>query len=431
MDTKLQNERQRLNRQELASGVNLTCVRTDAFKTAAFSAAFVLPLGAENAPFALLPYLLYRGTQDCPNLTVLGETLDSLYGARVEPFVRKVGESLSIGFVAAGVDAGSVAADEDPTGKIAQLLCDLMCRPCLENGRFRAAETESERQNLIDRIRSLRNNPRTYAVRRTQELMCKDEPFGACEYGSVEGVQALTPDLIWAAYEEVLHHARVELFYCGSADPAAVAAAFADGLTLPESGDRYQTEVDVCRINCKPRTVVEDYPATQGKLTLGLRTGLTGMDEAYPALMLYTAVLGGYTGSRLFVNVREKLSLCYYASATLDKVKGLMMIASGIENDKYDQALGEIVRQMEDLHAGGLTRDELEQARRTLISQIRSLGDSPLSLENYWHRQAVAGFTMTPEELIERLERVERGQVMAVGRQVALDLICFMKGVGV
>ena len=202
-------------------------------------------------------------------------------------------------------------------------------------------------------------------------------------------------------------------------------------MTLPASSDRYQTEVDVCRINCKPRTIVEDYPANQGKLTLGLRTGLAGMDEAYPALMLYAAVLGGYTGSRLFVNVREKLSLCYYASATLDKVKGLMMIVSGIENDKYDQALGEILRQMEDLHAGGLTRDELEQARRTLISQIRSLGDSPLSLENYWHRQAVAGFTMTPEELIERLERVERGQVMAVGRQVALDLICFMKGVGV
>lgn len=429
MDKK--HENQRLSRHELAEGVRLTCVSTDAFKTAAFSAAFVLPLGAENAPFALLPYLLYRGTEHCPNLTVLGETLDGLYGARVEPFVRKVGESLSIGFVAAGVDAGSVPAEEDPTGQIAHLLCDLMCRPCLENGRFRAAETESEQHNLIDRIRSLKNNPRTYAVRRTQEIMCKDEPFGACEYGSVEGVQALTPDLIWAAYQEVLQHARVELFYCGSADPAAVAAAFADGLTLPASSERYQTEVDVCRINCKPRTIVEDYPANQGKLTLGLRTGLTGMDEAYPALMLYAAVLGGYTGSRLFVNVREKLSLCYYASATLDKVKGLMMIASGIENDKYDQALGEILHQMEDLHAGGLTRDELEQARRTLISQIRSLGDSPLSLENYWHRQAVAGFTMTPEELIERLERVERGQVMAVGRQVALDLICFMKGVGV
>lgn len=429
MDKK--HENQRLSQHELAEGVRLTCVSTDAFKTAAFSAAFVLPLGAENAPFALLPYLLYRGTEHCPNLTMLGETLDGLYGARVEPFVRKVGESLSIGFVAAGVDAGSVPAEEDPTGQIAHLLCDLMCRPWLENGRFRAAETESERQNLIDRIRALKNNPRTYAVRRTQEIMCKDEPFGACEYGSVEGVQALTPDLIWAAYQEVLQHARVELFYCGSADPVVVAAAFADGLTLLASSDRYQTEVDVCRINCKPRTIVEDYPANQGKLTLGLRTGLAGMDEAYPALMLYAAVLGGYTGSRLFVNVREKLSLCYYASATLDKVKGLMMIVSGIENDKYDQALGEILRQMEDLHAGGLTRDELEQARRTLISQIRSLGDSPLSLENYWHRQAVAGFTMTPEELIERLERVERGQVMAVGRQVALDLICFMKGVGV
>lgn len=431
MNKNLPNEGQTLSRHHLADGVRLTCVTTKAFKTAAFSAAFVLPLGAENAPFAVLPFVLYRGTQDCPNLTALGQTLDELYGARVEPFVRKVGESLSIGFVAAGVDAGSVPAGEDPTGQIAHLLCDLMCRPCLEDGHFRTAETESERQNLIDRIRSLKNNPRSYAVRRTQELMCKDEPFGACEYGSQQGAQALTPEMIWAAYEEVRRHARVELFYCGSADPETVAAAFADGLDLPQSTDRYQTEIDVCRMNCKPRTIVEDYPATQGKLTLGLRTGLTGADEAYPALMLYAAVLGGYTGSRLFVNVREKLSLCYYASATLDKVKGLLMIASGIENDKYDEALGEILRQMEDLHTGGLTRDELERARRTLISQIRSLGDSPLSLENYWHRQAVADFTTTPEQLIDKLERVERGQVMAVGRQVALDLICFLKGVGV
>lgn len=428
MSTDLQKDRQAPVRLSLADGVGLTCVPTGTFRTAVFSAAFVLPLQADNAPFAVLPYLLYRGTQSCPSLSALNERLDSLYGARIEPFVRKVGESLSIGFVAAGVDGDAVP--EDPMPELVRLLCGLLCRPCLENGRFRTAETESEKRNLCDRIRALKNNPRAYAVRRAQEIMCDGEPFGACEYGTLAGAQALTPDLIWAAYQEVLRHARVELFYCGAAQPDTVASAFKAHLDLPDGGARYETELDVCRVSCKPRTVVEDFPAAQGKLTLGLRTGLTGADEAYPALMLYAAVLGGYTGSRLFVNVREKLSLCYYASAAVDKVKGLLMITSGIENDKYDEALGEILRQMEDLHTGGLTEEELDRARRTLTSQLRALGDSPLSLESYWHRQAAAGLTLAPEQLIAQLEQVQRGQVMAVGRQIALDLIYFMKGVG-
>ena len=431
MITDLTCDRQAVTQRRLADGVQLTCITTSRFKTSAFSAAFVLPLGAQNAPFAILPPLLFGGTASCPDPSALGAALDGLYGARVEPFVRKVGESLSLGFAAVGVDPSSVPAGEDPTARIAALLCDLLCRPCLESGRFRADLAGRERNNLADRIRALRDNPRAYAVRRAQEIMCRDEPFGACEYGTAEGAAALAPDLVWAAYEEVRRYARVELFYCGSAEPDAVAAAFEAGLDLPAVRARYAPEIDVCRVNCKPRTVIEEMPVTQGKLTLGLRTGLCGADEDYPALMLFSAALGGYPGSRLFVHVREKLSLCYYASSALDKVKGLLMIASGIDNDKYGEALGEIVRQMDDLKAGGLGREELERARRTLIGQVRAIGDSPLSLETYWHRQAVAGFSVTPDALIEQLGRVERGQVMAAGRRVALDLVYFMKGVGV
>lgn len=422
---------QKFTQQSLGEGIQLTCITTDQFKTAAFSAAFVLPLAGENAAAAILPYLLYCGTERYPNLSDLGQALDGLYGARIEPYVRKSGESLVIGFIGDSIDASCVPDGDSLTTQMAALLTELLCRPNLANGRFPESAFASERANLKDRIAALKNNPRGYAVRRAQEIMCDGEPFGACEYGTEQGAEALTAQSVWETYQEILRTARVELFYCGTAEAELVAAAYQEGLRLPEGTARYCPQVDVCRINRSPRTVTEEMQVGQGKLTLGLRTGLTGADAQYPALMLFAAVLGGYTGSRLFCNVREKLSLCYYASASLDKLKGIMMIASGIENDKYQEALSEILRQMEDLHSGGLTQEELDSARRTVINNVRSMQDSPLSLEYYWQRQSIAGCTESPEELIKCLENVERGQVMTVGRHISLDLIYFMKGVGV
>lgn len=421
---------QKFTQQSLGEGIQLTCITTDQFKTAAFSAAFVLPLAEENAAAAILPYLLYCGTERYPSLSDLGQALDGLYGARIEPYVRKAGESLVIGFIGDSIDASCVPDGDSLTTQVAALLTELLCRPNLANGMFPEAAFASERANLKDRIAALKNNPRGYAVRRAQEIMCEGEPFGACEYGTEQGAEALTAQSVWETYQEILRTARVELFYCGTAEAELVAAAYQEGLTLPTGTARYCPQVDVCRINRAPRTVTEEMRVGQGKLTLGLRTGLTGADAQYPALMLFAAVLGGYTGSRLFCNVREKLSLCYYASASLDKLKGIMMIASGIENDKYQEALSEILRQMEDLHSGGLTQEELDSARRTVINNVRSMQDSPLSLEYYWQRQSIAGCTESPEELIKCLERVERGQVMTVGRHISLDLIYFMKGVG-
>lgn len=429
--TDLQERRHSLTRKNLADGVQLTCITTDSFHSAAFSAAFVLPLRAENAAYAILPYLLYRGTAKCPNSAALGAALDGLYGARIEPYVRKVGESLVLGFVADSIDAACVPDGGQLTQPVIALLGDLLCRPALEDGRFMREAFARERTALVDRIRALANNPRSYAVRRAREILCEHEPFGACEYGTAAAAEALTMEQVWQAYQDALQHARVELFACGSVDAQTVEAAFVQALDLPASDGRYIPEIDACRTHSPTRRVTEEMPVTQGKLTLGLRTGLTGGDDAYPALMLFTTALGGYTGSRLFTQVREARSLCYYASAYLDSTKGLMMVASGIDNDKYEEALGEIVRQMEDLHAGGLTRDELERARRTVMSQTRELSDSPLALEHYWQRQSIAGFCRTPEDLLDALSKVGRGEVMAAGRRVDLDLIYFMKGVGV
>ncbi len=168
---------------------------------------------------------------------------------------------------------------------------------------------------------------------------------------------------------------------------------------------------------------------TQGKLAMGFRTGgLTCWEEDFPALYMAAAVFGGTTLSKLFMNVREKLSLCYYASATLEKMKGLVLVSSGIEFDKYQTAKDEILAQLEAVRRGEIEDWELEGSRRTLIGMCRATLDDQGRQEEFWLGQAAAGLEEGPEELAARLETVTREQVAAAAQKLELDTVYFLKG---
>ena len=173
----------------------------------------------------------------------------------------------------------------------------------------------------------------------------------------------------------------------------------------------------------------ERLEVSQGKLALGFRTGgITCWEEEYPALVMCNAIFGGTPLSKLFLNVREKLSLCYYASSVLEKMKGLVLVSSGIEFDKYQQARDEILAQLEAIRRGEIEDWELEGARRALISGHLSTLDDQGRLEEFWLGQAAAGLTEAPDELAQRVERTTRAQVQAAAQKLTLDTVYFLKG---
>lgn len=421
---------QQITRKRLGGGVNLTCLSTARFKTSVLSAAAVLPLEAENAPAALLPQVLARGTAQYPDMQSLGAALDDLYGARLAPFVRKAGENAAVGFLADVIDGAYAEAGDSLTARAAGLLAALWKEPYrTQAGTLCPAYTAAEGKNLADKIRALKNDTRSYAVRRMQELMCADEPFGRCEYGTADGAQAVSADSLTAFWRETLAHAPLEIFYCGGAPAEQVEEAFAAAFSGRAGDGRAAVTVQRPAPDT-PREVTEEIAAQQGKLSLGFRTGLTARDEAYPALMLFAAAFGGYTGSRLFRQVREKMSLCYYASASLDKLKGILSVSSGIENRNFEVARDEILRQLREMQAGGLTADELESARRTLLGSLRAMNDSPLSLERFYQSQAIGGAARDLDGLCDAVARATLDDVLAAGQGVALDTVYFLKGVG-
>ncbi len=420
----------KVTRIELQPGVWLTAVQTKKFKSSVLGAQFLTPLTAEDASRnALVPMVLRRGTAKHPDMESLSAALDELYGGSLEPMVRKKGETQCVGFVGSFLDDAYTLNAEQVLEPAAALLAELIGAPYTQDGAFCPDYTRQEKANLIDRIKAQVNDKRQYAQIRVVAEMCNREPFGVDKLGSEAAVEAIDPKTLWEGYQALLKGARVELYYCGSAEAERVQKAFQPLVDLLPEGERVALARPAKqKAPKKPNRVEEALDVTQGKLAMGLRTNCDAWDEQYPALMLVNAIYGGTTTSKLFMNVREKLSLCYYASSGLMKYKDVMLVSSGVEFDKVGQAEAEILSQLYKCQTGDFSDDELEWARRSVVSTLRTTLDTQARLEDYWLGQSAAGLTEGPDQVARKVEAVTRAQVVEAAQDLTLDTVYFLKG---
>ena len=413
-------------RKKLADGVHLTYLPARKFKTSLLSAQFVTPLRQETASaYALLPAVLRRGTVTCPDMGSLAEKLDRLYGASIDYTVRKKGESQCIGFVASLIDDSFAPGGEKLLEPVAELLGELICDPATERGRFVPAYFESEKNNLLDAIRSLINDKRDYADRRLLQELCGQEPYGVFRLGSEETAEKLQPKKLFSQYRDLVATSQLELFYSGSADIHRVENALQSAFSaLPRKGLCETPPTLPHTAREEVNTIIDEMDVTQGKLGMGFSCG----SNDHTALLMGNTLFGGSSNSKLFLNVREKLSLCYYASSVYHRQKGLITVSSGIEFENYQRAYDEIMAQLSAVQKGELEDWELQGARSTLLNAYASMGDSQGKLENFYLGQAATGREETPEELAREVQTVTPQRIFDAMETVKLDTVYFLKG---
>ena len=415
-------------RKELSPGVYLNYIHATKFKTGLLSAQLVTPLdAAKAAPGALLPAVLRRGTERYGDMQALSRALDLLYGAGLSYTVRKKGENQCLGFLMSFIDDKFALGGEKLLESAAGLLGEVLLRPALERGVFSAAYVDGEKDNLVDAIRSILDDKRDYADKRLLEEMCRGERYGIPRLGAEEAVDALDSVALYEFYQDILTTARLELFYCGSAEQGRVEDALRRGLATLPHGERVAPVASERRAApSEPAYHTEVMDVTQGKLAMGFRAAT---DDQH-AMMLANLVFGGYSNSKLFLNVREKLSLCYYASSSYHRSKGIVTVSSGVEFADYRRAHDEILAQLGSVRLGDFEPWELEGARSVLLSAVRSREDSGGRMEENTLGQAATGLWETEEQLIDGLSAVTAERVADAAKSMTLDTVYFLKGEG-
>lgn len=415
----------------LADGVELAVTQTDKFKTGLLAATLTIPLSAGTATAgALIPEVLYRGTSRHPDMEKLSAVADTLYGASLSVGVRQRGESQCVSVLCGFIDDRYALDGSAVLEPAAGLMGEVLLDPVLQDDRFRLDYVESEGANLADRIQARVNDKRSWAIFRLIQEMCAGEAYAVDKLGDAAQAKAMTADKLWAAYQSLLSGAKVTFYYGGSARlervEDAVRVAFAPLLTG-------RTAPVHCQVEAEPkgpvRTATDSMDVTQGKLAMGFRTGGVTMGSgSYPALLVCNALYGGSANSKLFLNVREKMSLCYYASSMLDKIKGLMVVSSGVEFAQFDRAQEAILAQLDAVRRGDFTRDELTAAARTVANSLRGRLDSQAQMEDDQLTRLLFHTDREGEDLIRAVEAVTADHVVEAAQKLKLDTVYRLTG---
>ena len=413
---------------QLADGVYLTYLPARKFKTSLLSAQFVTPLQQETASaYALLPAVLRRGTVRYPGpggaVRPAGPAVRCLCGLHRPQAGRESVRGLCGQLYRRQLHPRWGDSCWSRWRSCWESCCAI---PVTERGRFVTAYFEREKTNLIDAIRSQVNDKREYAYARLLQEMCAGEPYGISRLGDEAGAEKLQMPKLHALYGEllchrpagaVLHAAAHPWSGCGRPWPplSPRCPGTASGTSPPSAPHPARTEV---------KRVEEAMDVTQGKLGMGFACG----SDDYAAVLMGNTLFGGSSNSKLFLNVREKLSLCYYASSAYHRQKRLITVSSGIEFQNYQKAYDEIMAQLAAVQAGRLEDWELEGARSTLLNAYASMGDSQGKLENFYLGQAATGQEDTPELLAEQVRDVTAERIFDAMETVSLDTVYFLKG---
>ena len=421
-------------RAEITNGVWLTHIRSDKFKTACLSVTLLTQLQRESAAMnALLPLVLRRGTARYTDMEAISRRLDELYGAALEPVVRRIGEIQCLGFFASVPEEDYLPAGADTLRGTCELMGQMLLAPNTRGGLLLPDYVDSERDKLIEMIRARLNDKLSYSVSRCIEEMCCCENFAVSRFGDEESAAAIRYQRLTKQYRHLIQTSPIEIFYCGRAEKKRVESLLRDALsTLPRGEIDYDIGTDV-RLNAlaqTPREYTEQMNVTQTKLVIGWRLG-EAMDDPNPAaLRLFASLFGGSTASKLFVNVREKLSLCYFASAVADIHKGVLLAYAGTEADNVERAKEEIFAQLAAIANGEITDEELSAARADVKSALKSALDVQGALEGFYLSAALDGADYSPEELSALVDDATKEELVAIVRGCECDMIYTLTGDG-
>lgn len=416
-----------INRKEIANGVFFNSIKDSRFKTMKITANLIVPLTDEDASAnALLSGVLSHTCKAYPDFTELSRKLSLLYGSGIETSFRKSGDNQVIRISASGIDDRYAFDGTKMAAELSDLLCKVIFEPNIINDAFPEVDVEQERRQLLDLIDAEFNDKRAYANAQLVSNMFADEVFGIKRYGSAEKIKEITNKSLVGTWHKLLKSARVEIMYIGDSSSDGAEKIFADAFSKIERSP-ISAETEVIFSAGEPKHISEEMELSQSKLVMGFRAGTAMPNNDVNATALMCSILGGTANSKLFCNVREKQSLCYYCASRFDSQKGIITIDSGVEGDNLEKAESAILNEVKEMQNGNISDFEMEATKLAIINSFYSTNDTVSGIESWYALQLLDKEFKTIEQRSAEINSVTKEQVIEAAKKITLDTVFVLK----
>lgn len=412
-------------REDLGEGIHFTSLINKRQKLNNIFIYLLTPLSGDTASEnAVIPYVLCGSSRNYPTLTDLNKKLSELYGAVIKGSVSKMGDSQSLSLMAGCINNRYTFDGEKITEEMTKMLADCLTDPNISENCFEEKDFELKKQELLDDIDAEINEKRAYAFKRANMNIFKNEPAAISVKGDREHAEKINARSAYERYKELLRTAQIEIFFVGAEYSETCRNILAEALSKLDRNyagdnhsDRSPVKSEICR-------VTEEHDVAQSKMVMAFKTDC----ENIVALKLMNAIFGATPISKLFMNVREKLSLCYYCSSGVNEKKGVVYVDSGVEHSNVGKAEAEILNQLDAVRNGDFSDDEMENARRAIVNSWKGVGDGARSIAEWYFNQSYMGRSDPPEKQIELLMNVSRDDVISAAESLKLDTVYVLSG---
>lgn len=414
-----------INRRKIADGVYFSSITDKRYKKNLISVAFSTQLSEDTATEnVIVPVLLTKCNSKLPTYKAFNNKMSRLYASGIGGTAGRQYDLQTISFGAYYLDDIYALSGEKMTGIMTDILIDCLTSPVTENDVFSEKFVELEKKTVIDNIETAINDKRSYAIERAMKTICKGEPASVCSYGTVEKAKLITPDSAYKAYRRMLETMPCEIICTGCSDFDGVAEKFAAAFEKAGRHDIENTTIALSPVKTQTEEVTERLTVNQSKLVLGFKSHSD--DDA--ALVLLQKIFGGTTSSKLFRNVREKMSLCYYCSAARNDLKGIMLVNSGVENENIEKTKEAVIDQLEEIKNGNFTNEDINFAEMAIKNDFKSVADSAGNVSNWYFDCIRKNDIVTPEEKLGRYLGVSKERIIAAAKSMVLDSVYVLTG---
>lgn len=417
---------------EIKEGIKMHLIKTDKFKTNLIAVFLTLPITRENVTKdSLLSAVLRRGSKNMLTLTQISQELEEMYGASFDNGIDKTGDNHILKFYLESInDKFLPQKDENMLKTSCEKLLEIVFNPLIEGDKFKEEYVKQEKENIKRIIQGKPDNKARYALDRCIEEMYKNKPYGLYKYGYIEDLEQITSEELYKYYNKMKSECKIDIFVSG--DIGDEATGFIEENENIKTLNSRKPNYVINRVEevneTEEKQIKEEMDVTQGKVVIGLDLKLQNEEQKYDALV-YNAILGGTANSKMFQEVREKASLAYTAGSSYVRYKNNIFIKCGIEIKNYDKAIQIIKKQLEDMKNGVFTELDIENAKKGIISTIKSIDDEQDTEITYFFGQELADNKITLEEYIKKIEKVTKGDIEKVANSIQINTTYFLKNI--
>lgn len=417
-------------RTDIAEGIGYTSIIDPKFKTQRVQIMFITELKKDTASENAIAVGVL-GSSNCKykNISEITAKLNSLYGANINIDILKIADYQRLCIGVSSINSKYALEGEDINAEVLSILLDCIFSPnVIKNGEgkleFAHEPFDFRKRDILDSIEAEINNKRAYAVMQAQKSIYNGENSANSSYGTKETAESVTAESAYKAYKKLLKTAKIEIYYVGSEENTnaenAIFKAFSRIERIP-SAVKYYSHSPLKQSICRTE---ERLDVNQCKMVLAFK----GKSDDFDAVRLMNTIFGATPFSKLFINVREKQSLCYYCTSQYNRYKKTLMVDCGIEEENIEKTEKEIIKQLEDIKNGEFSDEDISNSVLSIINSLKGVGDTSTSYINWYFGCLANGELLEPSESVEKIKAVTRERIIEAAKSFELDTVYVMRG---